>query len=139
MEVVLFDNVKNLGRQGEIVKVAEGYFRNFLKPQNLADVATPAVMKRYEKMKKKQQELSAQKADEARALAKQLEGLTVTIKSKAGESDKLFGSVTQQDIADALTASGFTVDKKQIETDEPIKTLGEHTASIRIHPEVVGK
>jgi large subunit ribosomal protein L9 len=139
MEVILFDNVKNLGRQGDIVRVAEGYFRNFLKPNGLADEATPVNRKRFETMKKKHLELQAQKSAEARELAGKLEGVVVKIKSKAGDSDKLFGSVTQQDIAEALSANGFTVDKKQIEIHEPIKKLGEHTISIRIHPEVEGK
>jgi len=139
MEVILFDNVKGLGRQGDLVNVAEGYYRNFLLPRKLAEEATPAARARYDKMKKKAVELAAHKTSEARAVADQLEAKTITIKAKAGTGEKLFGAVTTQDIAAALASAGFAVDKKQIEMPEPIKTLGEHTASVRIHPEVVGK
>lgn len=139
MEVILFDDVKGLGRQGEIVKVAEGYFRNFIRPKQLGEEATPANMKRYEKMKKKAIELAAERLSEAQALAKRLEEVTVNVRAKAGEGDKLFGSITQQDIADALAAKGFTVDKRHIEIDEHIKRLGTFTVRIQIHPEVQGK
>lgn len=139
MEVILFDDVKGLGRQGEIVKVAEGYFRNFIRPKQLGEEATPANMKRYEKMKKKAIELAAERLSEAQALAKRLEEVTVTVRAKAGEGDKLFGSITQQDIADALAAKGFTVDKRHIEIDEHIKRLGTFTVRVQIHPEVLGK
>jgi large subunit ribosomal protein L9 len=139
VEVILFQDVKNLGMQGETVKVAEGYFRNFLKPRGLADVANPSNMKRFEHMKKVQLKLQAEKLAEAQKIAKRLEGVTVTVKAKAGESDRLFGSITQHDIADALIAQGFEVDKKQVEMDEHIKKLGLFTVSVRIHPEVHGK
>jgi large subunit ribosomal protein L9 len=139
VEVILFQDVKNLGTQGEVVKVAEGYFRNFLKPKGLADEATPANRKRFDHIKRHQMLLQAEKLGEAQKLAKRLEEVTVSLKAKAGESDRLFGSITNQDVADALTAAGFTVDKKQIEMDEHIKRLGMYTVSIRIHPQVVGK
>jgi large subunit ribosomal protein L9 len=139
MEVILFDNVKGLGRQGDLVKVSEGYFRNFLKPQNLAAEATPAALKQYEKMKKKAVELAAAKSADAKELAAKLSAANVTVKAKAGAGDKLFGAVTTQEIAKALEAAGFVVDKKQIETAEPIKSLGEHAVSVKIHSEVSGK
>lgn len=139
MEVILFDNVKGLGRQGDLVKVAEGYFRNFLLPRKLAEEATPAALQRYQKLKKKAVELAAHKTSEARELADKLEAKLITIKAKAGTGDKLFGAVTSQDVANALATAGFTVDKKQIEIPDAIKSLGEHTASVKIHPEVIGK
>jgi large subunit ribosomal protein L9 len=139
MEVILFENVKGLGYQGDRVKVSEGYFRNFLKPRGLAAEATPANIQRFEKMKQRKLELAAAKAAEAREIAKRIENLTVTIKAKAGESDRLFGSVTTQDVAEALAQAGYTIDRKHIEIDEPIKKLGVHTVTLRLHPEVVSK
>jgi large subunit ribosomal protein L9 len=139
MEVILFADVKGLGRQGDRVKVSEGYFRNFLKPRGLADEATPANVKRFEKMKQKQLELAAQKVAEARELAKRIQDLVVTLKAKAGESDRLFGSVGAADIAEALKQQGYLIDKKNIELEEPIKKLGTHEVVLRLHPEVRAK
>ncbi len=137
MEVILFDDVKGLGRQGDLVKVSDGHFRNFLKPKNLAEEASPAALQRYEKMKKKVIELAAQKVSEAKELESRLTSVIVKLKAKAGDRDKLFGAVTSQDIVKAMEEHGYTIDKKQIEMPDPIKTLGEHTAKLRIHPEVV--
>ena len=139
MEVILFDNVKGLGRQGDLVKVSEGHYRNFLKPRNLAEEATPAALKRYEKMKKKAIELAAQKVAEAQELAKKVQEAKITVKAKAGEKDKLFGAVTSQDVSKALENAGFTMDKKHIEIPEPIKSLGAHEVRLKIHPEVVAR
>ncbi|MGI8907078.1 MAG: 50S ribosomal protein L9 [Candidatus Sumerlaeaceae bacterium] len=136
MEVILFDHVKGLGRQGDLVKVSDGYFRNYLKPNKLAEEATPASLKRYETMKKKAIELASQKSGEAKELAAKLGNITVTMKAKAGAGEKLFGAVTTADIAKALEVQGFLIDKRQIETPEPIKTLGPHNISLKIHPEV---
>lgn len=138
MEVILFDSVKNVGRAGDKVKVAGGFFRNFLHPKGLAEEANAGNLKRFEKLKKKAFELAAAKVDDAKAIAASLEGVVVTLKAKAGDSDKLFGSITQGDIADALTAQGFTVQKKQIRTEGPIKSLGEYNVAVEIHPEVDG-
>lgn len=139
MEVILYDHVKGLGRQGDLVKVSDGYFRNYLKPNKLAEEATPAALKRYETMKKKAVELAAQKVGEAKELAGRLANVTINLKAKAGTGDKLFGAVTNADIAKALEAQGFTIDKKQIETNEHIKTLGMHEVTLKIHPEVAAK
>lgn len=136
MEVILFDHVKGLGRQGDLVKVSEGYFRNFLKPKNLAEEATPAALKRYETMKKKALELAAQKTSEAKELAGRLENVTIQMKAKAGAGEKLFGAVTNADVAKALEAQGYLIDKKQIDLGDAIKTLGSHTVVLKIHPEV---
>lgn len=139
MEVILFDNVKGLGRQGEKVKVSEGYFRNFLKPKNLAEEATPAALKRYEKMKKKALEMAAQQVAEARELEAKIKDVEFVVLAKAGAGDKLFGAVTSADIAKAMEAQGFSADKKQIDLPEPIKSVGIHKARLRIHPEVVAE
>ncbi len=139
MEVILFESVKNLGRAGDKVKVANGYYRNYLGPYGMAEEATPATLKRFEKMKKKRFELEAKRADDAREIAAKLEGVTVTVKAKAGDSLKLFGSVTPQDIVDALGAQGFIVDKKSVTTNEPVKHIGEYIVTISIHPEVDGQ
>ena len=139
MEVILFENVKGLGRQGDKVKVSEGYFRNYLKPRGLAEEATPANLKRFEKMKQKQLELAAEKLSEARELAKRIQDLVVVVKAKAGDSDRLFGSITAQDIASALEQQGYLIDKKHIELEEPLKKLGNYQVHLRLHPEVKAK
>jgi large subunit ribosomal protein L9 len=139
MEVILFDNVKGLGRQGDKVKVSEGYFRNFLKPKNLAEEATPAALKRYNAMKKKAVEMAALKVAEARELEARIQDVVFTVPAKAGTGEKLFGAVTSADIAKAMEAQGFSADKKQIELPEPIKTLGEHKVHLKIHPEVTAE
>jgi len=139
MEVILFDNVKGLGRQGEKVKVSEGYFRNFLKPQNLAEEATPAALKRYEKMKKKALEMAAAKVAEARELEAKIKDIEFVVPGKAGSGDKLFGAITSADIVKAMDAQGYAADKKQIDLPEPIKTLGIHKAHLKIHPEVTAE
>jgi len=139
MEVILFDNVKGLGRQGDLVKVSEGYFRNFLKPKNLAEEATPAAMKRYEKMKKKAIELAAQKVADARELEARIKDIEFVVEAKAGSGEKLFGAVTSADIAKVLEAKGFSIDKKAIEIPEPIKTVGLHKAHLKIHTEVTAE
>ncbi|MDD4279459.1 MAG: 50S ribosomal protein L9 [Candidatus Sumerlaeales bacterium] len=136
MEVILFDNVKDLGHQGEVVKVATGYFRNYLGPQKLAAEATSANMKRFEKMRKKAAELSAQRLADAQKLAETIKDLVVTIKAKAGDSDKLFGSVSSSDIAEALEAMNYKIDRHHIKIAEAIKTLGEHEATLELHSEV---
>lgn len=139
MQVILFDNVKGLGRQGDLVKVSEGYFRNFLKPKNLAEEATPAALQRYNKMQKKAIELAAAKVAEAQELANRLKDVKFEVPAKAGSGDKLFGAVTGADVAKALEAAGYTIDKKSIDIPEPIKTVGPHTVNLKIHSEVTAQ
>ncbi|MBX7245861.1 MAG: 50S ribosomal protein L9 [Candidatus Sumerlaeaceae bacterium] len=139
MEVILFDDVKDLGRQGDVVKVASGHFRNYLAPRNLAAEANPGNLKRFEKMKKKAIELAVARLADAKALAAKLEEVTVTVKAKAGEGDRLFGSVTSQDVADAMAAKGYSVEKKNIIIADAIKALGLYTVEVHLHPEVNGK
>ncbi len=136
LEVILREDIKSLGKAGEMVRVKPGYARNYLLPQGLAYEATEGNKKRIAaESRSRNAKLSAEKA-EATALADRLNALTVNLPGKAGEGDRLFGSITAQDIADALAKQGFSVDKRKIDLDHPIKSLGQHTVAIRLHPEV---
>lgn len=136
MEVILKEDVTKLGHRGDIVKVAEGYGRNFLLPRKLAIEATPANRAVIEQMRSAALRRSAKEKGEAEELAKQFEGLAVQFTRKAGEKDHLFGSVTSADVADALAKKGFNVDRRKIQLDEPLKALGEFTVSVRLHRDV---
>ena len=136
MQVILKEDVKDLGHIGDLVNVKEGYARNFLIPKGLAVEANPKNLKALEHEKRKIQELVKKAKTAAEELAAKVSGTTVTIKAKAGEEDKLFGSVTVMDIADALKKEGMDIDKKKIVMEEPIKRLGNYTVSVKIHSEV---
>jgi len=136
VEVILREDVRHLGKAGALVKVKPGYARNFLLPKGLAYEATDGNKKRIvAEQKARVTRLAAEKGD-AEAAAVQLGGVAVSFKAKAGEGNRLFGSITTQDIADAIKAKGLIVDRRKIELDHPIKELGVHTVSIRLHPEV---
>ena len=136
MEVILREDVPSLGKAGMLVRVKPGYARNFLLPRGLAFEATEGNRKRIAaEAKARTTRLGAEKAA-AEQLAAQFAALTVTLTGKAGEEGKLFGSITAQDIAAALTTQGFPVDKRKLELEHAIKTLGFHTVAIRLHPEV---
>jgi large subunit ribosomal protein L9 len=136
IEVILRDDVRSLGKAGELVRVKPGYARNYLLPQGLAYEATEGNRKRIAaETKAREARLATEKAG-AEAFAQTLGALTVTIPAKAGEEGRLFGSVTAQDIAQAIAAQGHEVDRRRIELDQPIRTLGEHTVAVRLHPEV---
>ena len=136
LEVILREDIKSLGKAGEMVRVKPGYARNYLLPQGLAYEATEGNKKRIAaESRARNTRLSAEKG-EATGLADRLNALTVNLPGNAGEGDRLFGSITAQDIADALAKQGFSVDKRKIDLDHPIKTLGQHTVAIRLHPEV---
>ncbi len=136
MRVILREDVHGLGDVGDIVEVKPGYGRNYLLPQGLAVLADPKNVRRIEH----EQRLIAKRLEsmkaEATELSSKLEGLSVTVSRKAGEMDKLFGSVTVRDIADALGIEGVEVDRKRIRLQEPIKTLGVYKVTVRLHPEV---
>jgi large subunit ribosomal protein L9 len=135
MKVILKEDVKSLGRMGEVVNVSDGYARNYLIPKGLAVDATTKNIKALEH-EKKVIELRAQKLrNQAKAEAERLSSIVLTIRAKAGEEEKLFGSITTMDIADALKAEGIEIDRKKIVLDEPIKRLGEYSVSVRLHPE----
>lgn len=136
MKVILKADVKDLGRMGEVVNVKDGFARNYLLPQGLAAEANTKNVKALEHETKKIQEMAKKVKSGASGLAEQIAAAKVTIKAKAGEEEKLFGSVTSMDIADALKAEGIEIDKKKIHLDEPIKRLGEYTVTIKLHSEV---
>lgn len=136
MQVILKENVKNLGHIGDIVNVKDGYARNFLIPKGLAVEANPKNIKALEHEKRKIHELAKKAKAFAEELAARVSGTSVTIKAKTGEEDKLFGSVTTMDIADALKKEGIDIDKKKIVLDEPIKRLGSYTVNVKIHSDV---
>ena len=136
MEVILREDVENLGARGALVKVAAGYARNFLLPKRLAVEATDSNRKIVEQERQAHLRREAKLKGEAEDLSKLLNGVSVTIAQKAGENDQLFGSVTSKDIADALAAKNFTIDRKKIQLDEPIKQLGEFKVPLRLHKEV---
>ena len=133
MEVILREDIDKLGSRGEVVKVAAGYARNFLLPKRLAVAATDANKKIVEQERQSHIRKEAKQQGEAEDLSKLLTGVTVTISQKAGDNDQLFGSVTAKDIAEALEARNFTIDRRKIQLDEPIKQLGEFEVPIRLH------
>lgn len=136
MDVILREDVTSLGKAGEMVRVKPGYARNFLLPKGLAFEATEGNKKRIAaEAKARDTRLASEKAA-ASALAAKLGAATVALKGKAGEEGKLFGSITSQDIADGLAAQGLEVDRRRIELEHPIKTLGFHSVVVRLHPEV---
>jgi large subunit ribosomal protein L9 len=136
MKVFLKEDVKNLGKIGDVVNVSEGYARNFLLPKKFAVEANPKNLKEYEHNKRIVQERAAKIRDASKAAADKLSALTLRIRAKAGEEEKLFGSVTAMDIAEAFKAEGFEIDKKKILIGEPIKRLGEYTVEVKVHSEV---
>jgi large subunit ribosomal protein L9 len=136
MEVILREDIDKLGSRGDLVKVAPGYARNFLLPKRLAVAATDSNKKIVEQEKQAHLRKEAKLAGEAQDLAKLLSALTLTVARKAGENDHLFGSVTANDVADLLAAQHYTVDRRKIQLDEPIRTLGEHKVTLKLHREV---
>jgi large subunit ribosomal protein L9 len=136
IEVILREDIRTLGRAGEMVRVKPGYARNYLLPQGLAYEATEGNRKRIAAETKARATRDQADRVEAERAAATLAGVTLPLSGKAGEEGKLFGSITSQDIADALGRAGHSVDRRRIELDHPIKTVGEHTVTIRLHPEV---
>jgi len=136
IEVILREDVKSLGRAGDLVRVKPGYARNFLLPQGLAYEATEGNKKRIAAEGKARTNRGQAERAEAERVAATLGAVTLTLVGKAGEEGKLFGSITPQDIAEALAKQGHEVDKRRIELEHPIKTLGQHTIGIRLPHEV---
>ncbi|MFY9907094.1 MAG: 50S ribosomal protein L9 [Terriglobales bacterium] len=136
MEVILKEDVPKLGNRGEVVKVAEGYGRNFLLPKKLAIQATEANKSVIEQMKAASVRRSAKEKTEAEALAKQFDGLEVKFARKSSETDQLFGSVTAGDIAEALEKKSFHIDRRKIQLHEPLKSVGEFIVPIKLHKDV---
>ncbi len=136
MRVVLKDDVKNIGKMGQIVDVADGYARNYLVPRGLAIEANTKNIRSLEHEKRIIQEKAKKIKDSTQDLSNKISAITLTIKARAGEEGKLFGSVTTMDIAELLKNEGIGIDKKKISLDEPIKRLGSYTVNIKLHPEI---
>lgn len=139
MEVILKEDVPKLGHRGDVVKVAEGYGRNYLLPRKLAIEATQGNKAVIEQMKQAAVRRSAVEKADAETLSNQLEGVSVSFQRKAGEKDQLFGSVTSGDIADALSHKGFNIDRKKIQLHDPLKNLGEFDVPVRLHRDVTSR
>jgi large subunit ribosomal protein L9 len=139
MEVILREVIEKLGNRGEVVKVAPGYARNFLLPKKLAVAATASNKKIVEQERQSHLRKEAKLQSEAQDLAKMMTGVSVTIYQKAGENDQLFGSVTSKDVADALAAKNYTIDRRKIQLDEPIKQLGEFKVPVKLHKDVTAE
>jgi len=136
MEVILREHVDNLGKRGEIVKVADGYARNYLLPRKLALPATDANRKHVERERRIVETREAQEKGQAEAIAVRLAALEITITRRVGETDQLYGSVTAADIAEFLKDKGFEVDRRKIILPEPIKSIGSHDVPLKLHREV---
>jgi large subunit ribosomal protein L9 len=139
MKVILREDVPNLGRGGELVEVKPGYGRNYLLPRGLAVAANPRNIREIEHQKSVAAAKAAKLKASAEAVAKRLADTPVALKRKVGEQDKLYGSVTAIDIAEALAQRGLSLDRRSIDLAEPIKTLGEFEVPVKLHHEVVGK
>jgi len=139
MQIVLKEDIDKLGRRGEVVKVADGYARNYLLPLGKAMPATPGNLKVIEREKRRYVVRLSKEKEETAALSGRIQALSLTIVRKVGESDVLYGSVTSGDVAEALSKEGIAVDKRRIQLAEPIKSLGIYTVPIRLHPEVTAE
>jgi len=136
MEVILKEDVSKLGSRGDVVKVAEGYGRNYLLPRKLAIVANEGNKAVIAQMKAAAVRRSAKEKSQAEQLAKQFDGLSVSFQRRSGEHDQLFGSVTSGDIAEGVSKKGINLDRRQIQLHDPLKTLGEFTVPVKLHKEV---
>jgi large subunit ribosomal protein L9 len=139
MEVILREHVDNLGRRGDVVKVAEGYARNYLLPRKLALAVTEANKRQIDRERKVAEVKDAEEKQQADALAARMAQAEVEIARRVGEHDTLYGSVTSSDIAHALEARGFTIEKRKITLAEPLKALGEFTIPVKIHRDVTAQ
>jgi large subunit ribosomal protein L9 len=136
MEVILRTHVDNLGRRGEVVKVADGYARNYLLPRKLALLVTEGNKKQIERERAKFDALEAEEKKVASAIAERLAGVEIEIARKVGETEALYGSVTSSDIAEALRAKGFDIDRKKLGLHEPIKKIGDVDVPVKLHRDV---
>ena len=136
MEVILRDHVEKLGKRGEIVKVSDGYARNYLLPRKLALPATEGNRKHVERERKIMETREAEEKSQAEAIASRLSTVDITIARRVGETEQLYGSVTASDIAEFLKTKGFEIDRRKLILPEPIKTIGEHDVPLKLHREV---
>ena len=138
MKVIFLQDVKGQGKKGEIKEVSEGYARNFLLPKGLVQIATTGAAKSLEQMQAAEGKKKEREKQAAQALAAKLSEMTVVIKAKAGEGGRLFGAITSKQIAEALEREKITIDKRKIELDEPIRTLGVTKVHVKLYPDVKG-
>lgn len=139
MKVILLDNIQGHGKKGEIVTVNDGYARNYLLPKKLAVEATKAVLNEIQQKVAREQRLLKEERDAAEVVAKSLKGATVVVKMRCGEDGKMYGSVTNQDVADGLKAMGYDVDKKKITIRDQIKALGVYDAEVKVYKDIGAK
>jgi large subunit ribosomal protein L9 len=139
MKVILLDDVAKVGRRGEVRDVSDGYARNFLIPKKLALTATPGNLKNLAQIKTQQDTKAQRIKSDAQVLSARIEALVFEVTRQASEEGKLFGSVTAQDVVDFLGTRGVEIERRRIQLDEPIKTLGETPVGIRVHPEVTAQ
>ena len=139
MKVILIEEIRGLGSRGDVVNVKDGYARNYLLPKNLVREATAGNLKSVEQERKKWALLASKEKEQAEKAATAVKGTKIVVQKRVGESGQLFGSVTANEIADALTEKGFEVDKRRIELGHPIKTLGTHDVEVRLHKDVMAQ
>jgi large subunit ribosomal protein L9 len=139
IEVILREHVEHLGSRGEVVKVANGYARNYLFPRKLALAVTTENKRQIERDRAKAEAKESEEREVAEAMGKRLESLDLSIARRVGEHETLYGSVTSADIAEALQAQDFTVDRRKIQLPEPLKTIGEHVVPLKLHREVTAQ
>jgi large subunit ribosomal protein L9 len=139
MEVILREHLDNLGSRGDVVKVAAGYARNYLLPRKLALAVTDANKRQIERERKLAEVRDAEEKSGAQALAQRVEAMDIEIARRVGENDTMYGSVTSADIAAALAAKGFEIDKRKIQLGDAIKSVGEHTVAVKVHREVTAQ
>lgn len=136
MKVIFIKDMKGQGKKGEVKEVSEGYARNFLFPKGVARPATEGNLKTLEQQQASEEKRKAQEKEDAQALGKKLEEMTVVLKAKAGEGGRLFGAITSKQIAEALAAQNIKIDKRKIELSDPIRTLGVTQIPVKLHPDV---
>lgn len=139
MKIILRHDHESLGKLGDVVDVKDGYARNYLLPRKIAFVANAGNLRALEEEKKQHVDRRQKEHHVAEKMATELEKLSITLKMKVGEDEKLFGSVTSQMIAEAVLEKGLKIDKRSVELDEPIKALGIYTANVKLHTDVIGK
>jgi len=139
MKVIFLKDVKGQGKKGQVKDLSEGYVRNFLLPQGLAKLASDGNLKTLEVQNASEQKRKEKEKEDAEALGKKLEEMTVVIKTKAGEGGRLFGAITSKQIGEALAAQGIKIDKRKIDLEDPIRTLGVTQVVVKLHPEVKAK
>jgi large subunit ribosomal protein L9 len=137
MKMILIQDVKALGKKGDVVEVSDGYGRNYLLPKKMAITATDGALKEITQKKERQDQKKQQELRQAKNLGEKLAALNLTISAKAGEGGKLFGSVTSKEISEHLQkTAGIVLDKRKIELKDPVKVLGNHTVTVKLHPEL---